>query len=185
MNAKISLLLAILDEETICYRDMEKVLAAEEQSISFSTKERFDEVQLEKDALLLKLQHFEEKRKPMVERLSDELGTGGKSLTVSQLAQHVTPPYAEKLLSRANRLRSVIGNVQEKNRRNQLLINQYLDLTKESLTLLTNLIEDQSVYQNPGIRHAAVGYHCGGGTIDSWNCLKRDNQLEGYPPWRT
>jgi flagellar biosynthesis/type III secretory pathway chaperone len=165
MNAKISPLLAILDEETICYRDMEKVLAAEEQSISFSTKERFDEVQLEKDALLLKLQHFEEKRKPMVERLSDELGTGGKPLTVSQLAQHVTPPYAEKLLSRANCLRSVIGNVQEKNRRNQLLINQYLDLINGSLKLLTHLFEDNSVYHKPGTHQSAVGYPYGGGRL--------------------
>lgn len=165
MNEKISTLLAILDEETSGYRDMQKVLADEEASISFSRKERFDEVQLEKEALLLKLQQFEEKRKPVVDGLSEDYVSDGKPLTVSQLAKYVKPPYGEKLLGRAYSLRSVVVDVQEKNRRNQLLINQYLDLTKESLNLLTDLIEDNPVYPKPGIRQPAAGYHWGGGRV--------------------
>jgi flagellar biosynthesis/type III secretory pathway chaperone len=165
INVKIPTLLAILDEETACYQKMEKILSDEEESISFSKNARFDEVQSEKNALLLKFQQFEEKRKPIVDALSEKYAADGKPLTISQLAKLVKPPYGEKLLGRANRLRSIIGNVQEKNSRNQLLIHQYLDLTKESLKLLTHLMEDDSVYQRPGIRHAAAGYHCGGGRL--------------------
>ncbi|BBO66786.1 hypothetical protein DSCA_07160 [Desulfosarcina alkanivorans] len=165
MNVMISTLLSILDEETSCYREMENLLADEEESISFSRKDRFDTVQLKKDALLFKLQQFEQKRKPMIDRLADGYGTGGQPLTISRLARYVAPPYDERLLERADRLRSVIGAVQEKNRRNQLLINHYLDLIKGSLNLLTRHLEDNPVYQKPGTRQPSAGYPCGGGRL--------------------
>jgi flagellar biosynthesis/type III secretory pathway chaperone len=45
MNVKIIELMDILDEEAACYRDMQRVLTEEQASISFSRKERFDQVQ--------------------------------------------------------------------------------------------------------------------------------------------
>ncbi|GEM_PF-2140991 len=163
MQPMILKLLTTLDEEATGYQDMEKVLTEEEASISFSRRERFDQVQLEKEALVIKLQQFEGKRKPLVDQLSDAYAKGGKPLTVSQLAQFAKPPNDDKLMACADLLRSTIGRVQEKNRRNQLLINQYLDLIKGSLRLLTNLMDDNPVYQKTGTTRPAVGYHSGGG----------------------
>ncbi|MBC2711726.1 MAG: flagellar protein FlgN [Desulfosarcina sp.] len=165
MDVKIMALLAILDEEAVCYRTMKSVLADEEASISLSGKERFDQVQHEKESLVVKLQQLEEKRKQLVGQLSDATATNGRLMTVSELALFVKPPYNEKLLVRANRLRSIIGDVHKKNRRNQLLINQYLDLIKGSLKLLTHLIDDNSVYQKPGTGYPAIVYSSGGGRI--------------------
>ena len=165
MNAKISELLAILDGEAACYRDMKSVLVDEKTSISLSKKEWFDQVQYKKESLVVKLQQLEAKRKTLVAQLSKAYATDGKPMRVSQLAQFIKPPTNEKLLACASRLRSIIGDVQEKNRHNQLLINQYLDLIKGSLGLLTNLIDDNSVYQKPGTHQPAVGYRAGGGRI--------------------
>jgi flagellar biosynthesis/type III secretory pathway chaperone len=163
MDVKIIELLDLLDEEAACYREMRRILVDEETSISLSRKERFDQVQYEKEFLVVKLQQFEEKRNQLVVQLSSAYATDGKSMTVSQLAEVVKPPYREKLLSRASHLRSIIGDVYEKNKRNQLMINQYLDLIKGSLRLLTNLMEDSSVYQKPGTHQSAVGYQIRGG----------------------
>jgi flagellar biosynthesis/type III secretory pathway chaperone len=160
---KIIELMDILDEEATCYRDMQRVLTEEQASISFSRKERFDQVQYEKESLVVKLQQLEEKRKTLVGQLSEAYATDGRSMTVSQLAHFVEPPTGEKLLARAGCLRLIIGDVHDKNRRNQLMINQYLDLIKGSLKLLTSLIEDNSVYQKPGTHQSAVGYQNGGG----------------------
>ena len=86
-------------------------------------------------------------------------------MTVRQLAQFVGSPYDQELLSRADLLRSIISDVQEKNSRNRLLINHYLGLIKGSAKLLTGLIEDTSVYQKPGIHRPAAGYQSGGGRV--------------------
>ena len=163
MNMKIIELLDILDEEAACYQEMQRVLTDEETSISFTRRQRFDQVQCEKELLVAKLQRHEEKRTILVGRLSEAYRTDGKAMTISQLAQVVEPPTRQRLLGRAGRLRSIIGDVREKNRRNQRMINQYLDLIKGSLKLLTHLIEDSSVYQKPGTHQPSVGYHAGGG----------------------
>jgi len=165
MQATIRKLLTTLDEEADSYRDMNTVLADEEKSISLSNKDRFDQVQLEKDHLVHVLQPLEEKRKQLVDQLSDKYAAGGKRMSVSRLAQYVQPPYDQQLLSRADVLRSIIGEVQEKNRRNRMLINHHLELIKGSLKLLTNLIEDNSVYQKPGTHQPAAGYPRGGGRV--------------------
>lgn len=163
MNAKIIELLAILDDEAACYREMRRVLADEEASLSLSNKDRFDQVQDEKESLVVRLQRFEEKRKTMVGALSEAYRIDGKAVTVSRLARCVDPPFNEKLLAGAGRLRSIIADVREKNRNNQLLINQYLGLIKGSLKLLAELIENNSVYRKPGTHQSSAAYPTGGG----------------------
>lgn len=163
MNVKMYELLDILDQEAACYQGMQRVLTDEEASMSFAGKERFDQVQYEKGLLVAKLQGLEEKRMILVGRLSAAHRTDGSAMTISQLAQVINLPTRQQLLDRASRLRSIIGDVQEKNRRNQLMINQYLDLINGSLKLLTHLIEDRSVYQKPGTHQPSGGYPTGGG----------------------
>jgi flagellar biosynthesis/type III secretory pathway chaperone len=165
MNVKIIELMDILDEEAACYRDMQRVLTEEQASISFSRKECFDQVQCKKETLVVKLQQLEEKRKALVGQLSERYATDGNSMTVSQLARVVKSPARAELLARANGLRAIIGDVHEKNRHNQQMINQSLDLINGSLTLLTRLIEDSSVYQKPGTHQSAAGYPIGGGRL--------------------
>lgn len=165
MNAKMIELLDILDEEAACYRDMKSILADEEESISLSRKERFDYVQLEKEALVVKIQQHEKKRQRLVDQFADAYPVDQSMMTVSKLAQYLPAPYNEKLLSRADRLRSRMAEVQVTNKHNQQLIHQYLDLIKGALKLLTGLIDDNSVYQKPGTAHPAIGYGRSGGRI--------------------
>ena len=163
MNVKMNGLLDLLDEETACYQKMQRVLTDEESSMSLTRKERFVQVKHEKELLVAKLQRLEENRKMLVARLSEAYRTDGSAMTLSQLAQVVDPPTRQHLLDRAGRLRSIIGDVHGKNRRNQLMINQYLELIDGSLKLLTHLIEDNSVYPKPGTRQPSLGYPTGGG----------------------
>ena len=165
MKVKIIELLDLLDEEAACYREMQRILVDEETSISLSRKEPFDQIQNEKEFLVVKLQRLEESRKILIGQLSEAYLTNGKSITISQLANFVEQPIRRRLVDRASCLRSIIGDVTEKNRHNQLMINQHLDLIKGSLKLLTSLIEDSSIYQKPGTHQTSVGYHAGGGRI--------------------
>ncbi len=163
MNVKMHELMEILDEEAACYQAMQRVLTDEAASMSFTGRERFDQVQDEKQLLVARLQRIEENRKMLVGRLSKAYRTDGSAMTISQLAHAVKPPTRQHLLDRASRLRSIVDGVHEKNRCNQLMISQYLDLINGSLKLLTQLIEDRSVYQKPGTHQPSVGYPTGGG----------------------
>jgi len=163
MNTMIIELVDILDQEAASYRDMQRVLVDEENSISFSKKEPFDQVQDAKERLVVKLQRLEEKRNMLVGRLSETYQTDGTSMTISHLAHRVEPPTRQHLLDRANRLRSIIADVHEKNKHNQMMINHFLDLIKGSLKLLTHLFEDSPVYQKPGTHQLSPGFHAGGG----------------------
>ena len=165
MNVTIEKLLTALDEETAGYVGMEKVLADEEASLSFSRKERFEHVQLEKESLVVTIQKHAKIRKRLIDQLAEVCQVREPIVTVSKLAQYFSAPNNERLLSRANRLRSHIDAVQSKNRHNQQLIHQYLELTQGALKLLTRLIDDNPVYQRPGTDHPAIGYRGGGGRI--------------------
>ena len=165
MNAKIIELLDLLDEEAACDRDMQRVLTEEKTSMSLSRKDRFDQVQHEKKFLVARLQRIEDKRINLVGRLSKTYQTGDRSMTISRLAHFLKPPTRQHLLDRADCLRSIIGDVHEKNRRNQQIINHYLDLINGSLKLLANLIEDRSVYRKPGTHQPSAGYLTGGGRV--------------------
>ncbi len=165
MNKKILKLLAILDEEVACCKDMKTILADEEESISLSGKERFHQVQLEKEALVAKIKQSEKKRQHLVNQLAEIYQVVEPIVTVSKLSQYLPAPYNEKLLLRAEQLRSHLGEVQLKNKHNQQLLRHYLDLIQGSLKLLTHMIDNNSIYRKPGSDHPSTGYRSTGGRI--------------------
>lgn len=163
MKKTIVQLIATLEAETDCYGIMKQLLDDEQASLTRSTKDQFDQLQQKKEALVINLQTQEDKRKRLVDDLNAAFFPDSRSRTVSQLAQWVEPPYDSQLLNRATRLRSLIGEVQRKNERNQKLINQNLDLIKDALKLLSDLIDGSPVYQKPGTHQPTVGFRPGGG----------------------
>ncbi|MFO7716033.1 flagellar protein FlgN [Desulfosarcina sp.] len=163
MNMKIMELLAILDAESACYREMQRVLAEEAGSLALAKKVQFDTIQLKKEALVVKLHHYEECRQRLVDGLAEAYRVDGPVVTVSKLSPRLPSPHNENLQARATRLRSLIAEVKVKNKHNQLLIQQSLDLVKGSLKLLTDLVYDNSVYPKPGGGSPALGYSGGGG----------------------
>lgn len=169
MDMKLIALLAILDDEARCYRDMKSVLADEKASLSLKRNERFDQVQLQKEALVVELQRHEKKRKALVDRLAGayplDRSNPTANLTVSNLARYLPAPHKANLLSRVDCLKSSMLEVQAINKENQQSIRHYLDLNGGALKLLTGLMDDDSVYQKPGIDHSALGYGSGGGRI--------------------
>jgi flagellar biosynthesis/type III secretory pathway chaperone len=165
MNENLSHLLQILDEETACYLEMQRILDAEESSMSLNKRAAFDRVQMEKEALLGRIQGQEKRRKKLVDALAATYRVNRDTVTVTQLAQAMSPPDDERLLSRATHLRACIKTVQLKNSQNRQLIRHYLDLITGGLRLLTHQIEDNAIYHKPGAGHPALGYARGRGRL--------------------
>jgi flagellar biosynthesis/type III secretory pathway chaperone len=163
MNATIRKLIALMDEETACYRDMQILLTDEEASLSLIGRDRFEQVQQAKEASVVKIRRYEKMRIDLVNQVATACQVKEPVVRASQLVKHLRAPDGEKLQTRVNRLRSVIEGVQLKNQTNQRLIHHYLELSKNALTLLTRLIYDDSIYQKPGISSAAGAYRSRGG----------------------
>ncbi len=165
MEAKLKHLLVLLDEETACYRSMQRVLNEEEAAMSLREKARFERVQLEKEALVNQIQDHESRRKTLVNAVAAAYQVDPATATVSRLARSLSPPDDEQLQSRARRLRSCIAAVRSKNNQNRLIICHYLELVNGALKLLTHQIDDHAVYRHPKAALSSAGYARGGGRI--------------------
>lgn len=171
MDRKVINLLDVMDDEAKCYQEMKSVLADEQASLSLERNERFDQIQLQKEALMAELQRHEKKRKGLVDRLAEAYLPDGSNptviLTISNLARHLPASDKADLLSRADRLRSCMLEVQSINKNNQQLIRHYRDLAGSALKLLAGLMDDDPVYQKPGSAYPGLGYGRNGGRIIS------------------
>jgi flagellar biosynthesis/type III secretory pathway chaperone len=165
LNSKISQLMALLDDEADCYRQMQEVLDAEKESVSLSKRERFDHVEQGKESLVARIQAYENQRTALVEQLAAAYRVDAPLVTVRLLARYLAAPDGANLLARADRLRNLVADVQAKNRHNQNLIRLYLKLIKGSLNLLMPTTDDPAVYAKPGSARPAVGYLSSGGRI--------------------
>ena len=163
MKSKMDELLDILEKETDCYRRMQTVLADEERAIGLTGRDRFERVQLEKEALVARIGKLEGLRRRLVDQLAPCGMDSERPITVSELAGMLGPSDNQKLLDSSKHLRLLIRDVQARNRRNQLLIDQYLNLVKGSLRLLTDLIDSSPTYQKPGARQPLAGRRPGAG----------------------
>lgn len=160
MLTQIDALLEILETEAACYRELQTVLVDEAASMTLSTRDGFDQVQKGKEGVVANLRQLEKKRLRIVALMAGAHSAQDRPMTVTQLARTVDSPAKEKLLVAAKRLRAIIAEVQRQNRFNQQLMNQYLDLIKGSLKLLSGLIDESPVYQRPGVP-------CGGGAFQT------------------
>jgi flagellar biosynthesis/type III secretory pathway chaperone len=165
MIKKIEELLAILDQEKQCYRSMQAVLEDEAASLGLTDRERFDQIQGKKEALVEAIKQLEEKRRQLVDRLTQTCTDRQDAITVRQLAAFFDPPYKGKLISSANELRSLMRGVQNKNGENQSLVRQYLKLINGSLKMLTNIFDGSPVYCKSGEQPSASARSTGAGRV--------------------
>lgn len=165
MIANLEALLAILDKETACYRELKTVLDDEADSISLMPKDRFSGIQNAKESLVVRLQHLEKERLHLVDEVGRALTPLDPPKTVSQLVRLVKSPYDSRLQTGATQLRTIMGAVQSQNQHNRLLINQYLGLIEGSIKLLSDLIDESPIYHRPGTQPSSIGFQAGGGRI--------------------
>jgi len=156
---------SVLDAETDCYGEMNRLLDQEKRALSFSRHGDFDCIQHQKETLVGTLQRLEHDRHRLAQDLAGALDLDASTIRVSQLVSRLDPPQDAELDTCSRRLRQLIDKVRVKNGRNRQLIKHYLELMDGSLQLLSELISDASVYTNPGNGPHAPGYDSNGGRL--------------------
>ena len=165
MDASLGRLMKLLNEETAAYREMAAVLDEEHNLPALSHRERFESVESRKEQLIARIKMFEKERCRLVRQLGRGLGWERASITVSQLAALLPVENRNHLLARADTLRSVVGVIQSKNRRNRKLIHQYLGLIDGAMKLFARAADGSTVYSKSGSEWSSAGYRRGGGRI--------------------
>ncbi len=165
MDADIYRLITLLDEETAAYQSMETVLEEEYELSALSGRERLEAVESRKARLIARIRDLEQKRARLVGQVARRHGAENPSITVRQLGRMLPAVERDRLLSRANALRTLIDAIRTKNRRNRKLIHQYLVLIDGALKLFARVIDDDAVYSKSGDDRPSSGYRRNGGRI--------------------
>jgi flagellar biosynthesis/type III secretory pathway chaperone len=132
------------------YGSLLSVLKEEHGAIIESKLEKLNDVNSEKEALVLKIQNLEDRRLNILERLANSLDRPVQGLTLKELSQFTQEPFSSRLkTSRANLL-SLMKKVREANDNNRSLLTHSADLVKGSMVLLNNLIASNGVYYRSG-----------------------------------
>lgn len=164
MQRLVAELMAVLRTEASRYADLQRILDQEAAAMGMSRRAIFEGVQKEKEAVVAGLQAFEKKRIDLVVRIAAAGSIADRPMTVRRLAAHLGEPMRTDLLAAAQRLRSIIGDVQRQHEHNRRMLSHYVDLIKESLKLLMETVDPCVVYQGPG-GHAGGGLHARGGRV--------------------
>ncbi|WP_319525262.1 flagellar protein FlgN [uncultured Desulfosarcina sp.] len=165
MNAAIDQLISTLNEETECYDEMKAVLQDEARAIPLSNRQELDRARSRKEALVARITRLERKREDSVRQLASTYRIDASMVKVSELVAYLPDPYAGKLKSCAEGLRSLIEEVRLKNGANRQLVRYYMKWIDNAMHLLTGLFDERPIYRKPGIQLENSGYRSNSGNI--------------------
>jgi hypothetical protein len=143
-------LIAVLENQTKLYRSLLDNLMSEKKAVVGVKLDALNAARTQKEAILSLIHAGEEKRKDVVEKISDHLGCPFQNLTLTQLAQRVEVPFSLKLIQCAADIYSLVQDIQHENEMNKSLITHSLKLIRSSINLIVQLVTPPPVYFRTG-----------------------------------
>jgi flagellar biosynthesis/type III secretory pathway chaperone len=150
MEHLLEKLLGSLEQATVLYQSLFRVLQNEKDAVVGLNLQQLNEACKAKDNLLLKLRILEEQREKIMDRVTAELGRSTQGLTITELSLLVDEPYAESLRERSRDLLALIQALQDATRQNKFLMSHSMQLIQGSYNLLNNLMAANPVYYPSG-----------------------------------
>ncbi len=150
---ELNRLVSVLDEEARCYDRIRHEQQAEQQNIISHNYSALDENVLQIERLCWHLENLEREREKAVRDLSMNMGWTSfpQELTVTDIAERVSPPQATKLREVSDRLSALLDQVGSANQENAYLLGRSLQSVSEILgSLLKELNETNLAYTNQG-----------------------------------
>jgi flagellar biosynthesis/type III secretory pathway chaperone len=143
-------LIAVLENQAEHYRSLLNILMNEKKAVVSAKLDAVNAARTQKEAILSLIQTGDEKRKEVVEKISDHLGCPLQDLTLTQLAQRVEAPFSLKLIQCAADIYSQVQDIQHENEMNKSLITHSLKLIRSSINLIVQLVTPPPVYFRTG-----------------------------------
>jgi len=143
-------LIGLLEEETSLYGYIVSVLQQEKKAIVASELEALNETAKKKESLLLKIRILDEERTKILEKLGGFLGYPSNDMTLRKISQLVEKPHSIRLNNCYSNLLALTQTIQDLNRGNKALIVHSLEIVRDSLSILTNLLPSNPLYYQTG-----------------------------------
>jgi flagellar biosynthesis/type III secretory pathway chaperone len=152
-------LIVILEKQAGLYRSLLDILLNEKKAVVSAKLDQMNAVRVKKEAILSLIHTGDEKRKDVVNKISDHLGCPSHGLTLTQLAQRVEVPFSLKLIQCAADISSLVQDIHQENEMNKSLIAHSLKLIRSSIGMIAQLMTPPPVYFRNGKMHQ--GEVCG------------------------
>lgn len=150
MDLLLDKLLRILEEQVAIFKTLLTILKEEESAIVLSDFKMLNEILKKKEDEVLKHRFLEVKREKIIQKITPYMGVSASDLTLSNLAKRIDEPYARQLRECCDELEKLMQAIHTINRKNKTLVERSLQLVKDSLSLLDNIITPSPVYYNTG-----------------------------------
>ena len=143
-------LLSLLREEVDLYRSLLLIIEKESETIIKPRVDLLNEVNIEKECLVLRVRRTEERVVGILDRIARTMGVSASSLTLKFLSQSVEESYASQLRICRHRLIELVERIRTANEKNHQVITHSLGLIKESMSVLKGLLFPDRVYYSSG-----------------------------------
>lgn len=150
MDKNLPNLIHVLEKEVENYRLLLTALRKEKDAVLCSSIEKLNAAASEKDSLILKIGFLEKRRLKSLHKLATYLNCPPETIRLKRLAKMVPQPYSYRLNIIYRNLVEITKQIGKMNRSNENLMTHALNVTKESITFLYNLIVSHSTYYPTG-----------------------------------
>ena len=150
MENMLKELIDILENQSKLYRSLLDILVSERKAVVRAKLDAVNSARIQKESVLTLIHTGDEKRKEMVQKISDRLGCPSQGLTLTQLSQRVEVPFSLKLIQCAADISSLVRDIHQENEVNKSLLTHSLKLVRSSINLLVQMMTPSPVYFRTG-----------------------------------
>lgn len=158
---RIEQMISVLQQTERQYLELLPILQKEKQMIISARLDDIQKVSEEKERLLQSIRQLESRRKVLLDQLASDLEMKSEGLTLSAIAERVSPSYRTQLIRLRTSLKTIMAKVAAVNNESRALIHHCLGTIRQALSFLTPKSTDSSVYQSSG----ALSQHAGEGRL--------------------
>lgn len=143
-------LISILEEEIKVFRELHSSLEHERKVLAGSSVDDLYASNATKENCILKAGMFEEARTRLMGRIAAALGLQGKRMAFSALLPHGDDTQKKALQECRSILRFLLTDIQKRNERNKMLLDDSLSYVQKSVDFLGQLVYPGATYLKTG-----------------------------------
>ena len=157
MDSRLGELTNILQQEETVFQEYLGLLTQQQENLIANNlagiKDGIDKInELAQEAI-----NLENGRRKVVARLSETLGMNPEDITISKILERLDGPKFDELESLKNKILDFHGKITSQKKRNELLINQSMNVINQTMHFIHEIGNPKATYDNPVMARGGAG----------------------------
>ena len=159
-------LMGLINDEIVAYGSLLQILKEEKCIIALCDYKRLIETSKKKEAEIYNIKSLEDDIQILNEQMMVKIGCPITGQSMEDIFRLFEAPYQQRLNTLWINLKRIAGEVQEMNSKNKRLLENVLNLIKDSFSLLSNMAAPSPIYYRTGrLNNAPVSGNLINGSI--------------------